>query len=58
MVLKNLKINKNIVVGAGSIVTKDLDIENSIYAGTPAKLIKSKIGWDRKHINVFSNVNP
>lgn len=54
IILKNVKIDKNIVVGAGSIVTRNLENENSIYAGTPAKLIKSNIGWDRKHISVFS----
>lgn len=39
---KSLKINKGIIVGAGSIVTKSLDIENGIYVGSPAKFLKSR----------------
>lgn len=39
---KSLRISKGIIVGAGSIVTKNLDIENGIYAGIPAKYIKSR----------------
>ena len=34
-----VKISNNIVVGAGSVVTKDLSIRG-IYAGNPAKLIR------------------
>ena len=34
-----VKIYNNIVVGAGSVVTKDLSIRG-IYAGNPAKLIR------------------
>ena len=34
-----IKISNNIVVGAGSTVTKDLNIKG-IYAGNPAKLIR------------------
>jgi len=34
-----IKICDNVVVGAGSVVTKDID-EPGIYAGNPAKLIR------------------
>ncbi len=34
-----IKISSNIVVGAGSVVTKNLSIKG-IYAGNPAKLIR------------------
>ena len=34
-----VKISSNIVIGAGSVVTKDLKIKG-IYAGNPAKLIR------------------
>ena len=43
VVLPNLKISDGIVIGAGSVVTKDLNIENGIYAGVPAKFIKLRI---------------
>ena len=38
--LMGASIAKNIVLGAHSLVTKRLDEEKSIYAGTPAKLIR------------------
>jgi acetyltransferase-like isoleucine patch superfamily enzyme len=40
VILKGVKIGKNSIVGAGSIVTKDID-ENSIYAGNPARKIRN-----------------
>ena len=39
---KLVKISKGIIVGAGSIVTKSLEIENGIYVGNPAKFLKSR----------------
>lgn len=45
-IMKGVKIADNCVIGAGSIVTKDCSEPNSIYAGTPAKLIKSGCNWD------------
>jgi len=38
-IIQGLKIGDNCVVGAGSVVTKDIP-NNSIYAGIPAKSIK------------------
>lgn len=35
------KIGKNSIVGANSVVTKDIP-ENSIYGGVPARLIRKK----------------
>lgn len=43
LVLPGVNISNNIIVGAGSIVTKNLECEYGIYAGNPAKLI-GKIG--------------
>jgi acetyltransferase-like isoleucine patch superfamily enzyme len=37
-----LKIAKGCIIGAGSVVTKSCEIENGIYAGVPAKYIKSR----------------
>ena len=39
---KPITIAKGIIVGAGSVVTKSLEVEYGIYAGVPAKLIKKR----------------
>lgn len=38
IILPGVKIGKNAIVGAGSVVTKSIP-ENSVYAGNPAKMI-------------------
>lgn len=40
IVLPGVSIASNVIVGAGAVVTKDLQDEYCIYAGNPAKLIK------------------
>lgn len=41
VILEGVRIGKNSVVAAGSVVTKDVP-ENSVVAGSPAKIIKEK----------------
>ena len=41
IVLPGVKVGKGVVVGAGSVVTKDIP-DYSIVAGVPAKIIKSR----------------
>ena len=50
---KNVKISDNSIVGWGSIVTKEFNESNVIIAGTPAKIIKRGINWDRRCINKY-----
>ena len=56
---KDVKIGKNVricdhsIVGWGSIVTKRFDEPNVIIAGTPAKIVKRGVNWDRKSINKY-----
>lgn len=45
-ILKGTKISKGCVVGANSLINKDLHKTNSIYAGIPAKVIKENITWE------------
>lgn len=40
IIMPGVTIGSNVVVGAGSVVTKDLP-EDAVYAGVPAKRIKS-----------------
>ncbi|HEY9647851.1 MAG TPA: hypothetical protein V6C88_15855 [Chroococcidiopsis sp.] len=35
------KIGKNVIVGLGSVVTKEMECDNAMIAGVPAKVIKS-----------------
>lgn len=46
LVLKGTKIGSDIIIGAGSILNNEYLQDNSIYAGVPAKLIKSGVTWD------------
>ena len=41
IILPGVKIGSNSIIGAGSVVTKDVP-SNCIYAGNPAKLIKQR----------------
>lgn len=45
---KGTKLCDYTVVGAGSVCTREIECQNVIVAGTPAKVIKSDINWDRK----------
>ena len=49
-ILKGVTIEEGCVIGTGSLVTKSCNDPHSIYAGVPAKKIKSNISWDRDAI--------
>ena len=40
-IIQGIKIGKNVTIGAGSVVIKDIP-DNVIALGNPAKIIKSK----------------
>lgn len=42
-VLKGVTIAEGCIVGAGSVVTKDLTEPNSLYSGAPAKFVKKLV---------------
>jgi len=44
-ILKGASIAKNCVIGTSSVVSKPIDIENSISAGNPAVIVKNNIDW-------------
>lgn len=41
LVVKPVTIGKNVIVGAGSIITKDIP-DNEVWAGNPARFIKKR----------------
>jgi carbonic anhydrase/acetyltransferase-like protein (isoleucine patch superfamily) len=45
LILKGSVIPNNAIIGAGSILSKQLDTENAIYAGNPIKKIKEDVYW-------------
>ena len=40
LICPGVTVANNCIVGAGSVVTKNLSTENALYAGNPARLIK------------------
>ncbi|CAA9203656.1 Polysialic acid O-acetyltransferase [Flavobacterium bizetiae] len=47
LILKGVEIGKDSIVGSKSILTKKYG-SNVIIAGSPAKIIKENITWDRE----------
>jgi len=45
IILPGVKIGNNVIVGAGSVITKDVP-DNCIVAGNPAKIVKKDIELD------------
>ena len=45
-ILKGTFIPNNTIIGANSTVSKKLEKENCIYAGTPCHIIKENINWE------------
>ena len=51
--LKNAAVASDSIVGAASLVTGEFQEPNSLIAGTPAKLIRKGINWDRTSVTEF-----
>jgi acetyltransferase-like isoleucine patch superfamily enzyme len=45
LILKGVTIGNNVIVAAGSVVTKDVP-SNALVAGNPAKVIANDIKWE------------
>ena len=55
LILKGSYLSNNTVIGANSLVNKKFTEENVIVAGSPAKIIKRNVNWDRKNPVVYEN---
>lgn len=49
-ILKGVKIVHDVVVGAGSLITKSIGDSNCAVAGIPAKIVKRDIEWKEERI--------
>ncbi len=56
IILPNITIGPNVIIGAGSVVTKNIP-ENSVYAGNPARLVSRLDKFLTKH-QQLSNKHP
>ena len=49
-ILKGAKIEKDSIVGARAVVTKSFDKQGVVLAGSPAKVVKENINWDKERL--------
>lgn len=45
LINKGVFVADNTIIGTGAIVTKNLEENNCVYAGVPAKMMKSGVNW-------------
>ena len=55
--LKGCAVSSDSVVGSNALVTKKFDKTNVIIAGTPARIVKENIRWDRRMPYQFNKEN-
>lgn len=46
-ILKGSYISSNCIIARNSLVSKKLDIKNAVYGGSPVKLLKQDIKWEK-----------
>lgn len=46
LILKGSVIPNNCVIGADSIISRELEKENCLYVGNPCKMVKENISWE------------
>ncbi len=54
LILKNSAIPDGSIIGARSLVNKAFSEKNTIIAGTPAKIVKRDILWNRKYPSYYA----
>lgn len=53
-ILKGVKLNKDTVIAANSVVTKSCPESNVVLAGNPANIVRREIGWDKRNVFHYS----
>jgi len=48
MIVKGARIGNGCVVGMGSLVSNGGELENCVYAGVPARVVRKGVRWERK----------
>ena len=56
-ILKNNTIADDVIIAAGSVVTKDLTESHAAYAGNPATIKKSNVSWDYRKYDEYTAAN-
>ncbi len=51
--LKGAKVSDDTIIGANSLVNKKFYEKNVIIAGSPAKIVKNDVNWDRKSPELY-----
>ena len=52
-ILKNTKISDNSIIARAAVVTKKFESSNVVLVGSPAKIVKTNINWDRRTIEEY-----
>lgn len=47
VIMKGVQILDDIVVACNSVVTKNLEVKNSVYGGNPSRILKRNVCWIR-----------
>ena len=53
--LKGAQVGKNSIVGSSAVLTKKYEKNNCILAGSPAKVVKENINWDKARLPIEEN---
>ncbi len=51
--LKGAEVSDDTIIGANSLVNKKFDEKNVVIAGSPAKIIKRDVNWDRRSPEIY-----
>lgn len=53
LITKNISIADGIIVAAGSIVSKSLEEQNTIFGGNPVRLLRQNVEWSHENVDHY-----